>query len=59
MPTDDEDWNLVRADIILQKYANCNTDIRSSELFSTNELIQENLSGATVSDDEESHSTFL
>ncbi|GBL97638.1 hypothetical protein AVEN_49143-1 [Araneus ventricosus] len=50
---DVEDWNILRAEIILQEYENCNTDNMISELFTIDELIEDKLSDANLNDGEE------
>lgn len=50
---DEEDWNLLRADITFEEYVNCDTDIITSELFTIDELIENTLPEANLSDDEE------
>ena len=50
---DEEDWNLLKTEVIFEEYINCDTDIMASELCTVDELINDKLMGANLSDDDE------
>lgn len=50
---DEEDWNLLRAEITFEEYVNCDIDIMTSELCTVDQLIENKLSGDKVSEDED------
>lgn len=50
---DEDDWNLLRAETTFEEYLNCDIDIMTSELCTVDQLIENKLSGANLSDDED------
>lgn len=49
----EEVWNLLAAEVTFEDYLNCGTDIKTSELRTMDELIENKLYAANLNDDEE------
>ena len=52
---DEEDWNLLKTEITFEEYVNCDINIVTSELCTVDDLIDDNLIGANLSDDNEEY----